>query len=117
MEQHLISLPPGPGFPSLSLLKADLAITLPRLLVNYFQAPPQTWPLRWAATSTAQQPTALFAAPKDQSENADADESDPELESAEEQSQLPNVNDRPGAEEGSPSAARGDDGTINPPFP
>ena len=72
----------------------------------------------WTATSMAHHPlTVLLAAPKGQSENADDDDDDLELESDEEQSQLPATGTRPGAEEGSPAAARGGDGTINPPFP
>ena len=69
-----------------------------------------------AATTTFASWPALFAGPKDQSENAEEDEADLELETDQEQSQLPKAGHRPGADDGSP-AARGGDDTINPSFP
>ena len=68
-----------------------------------------------AAITTSADSPALFAAPKDKAENAEEDEADLELETDEEQSQLPQASHRPGVDDGSP-AARGDD-TINPSFP
>ena len=119
MAQYLIPPFPGPSFPGSPLLKTGLAVALPKLLVSYPLPTAQAWPARWhrAATSTSQQSAALFTAPKDQPENADEDERDLEPESDEKQVQLPEVDARPGADDGSSSAARGGDGTINPPFP
>lgn len=77
---------------------------------------PHASPCFRAATTTFAGSLAIFAAPKDQSENAEEDEADLELENDEEQSQLPKAGHRPGADDGSP-AARGEASTINPSFP
>ena len=77
---------------------------------------PHAMPRFRAATTTFAGSLAVFAAPKDQSENAEEDEADLELENDEEQSQLPKAGHRPGADDGSP-AARGEASTINPSFP
>lgn len=61
-------------------------------------------------------PVLRLVGPGDQAENAEQDEDDLELESDEDHTKLRPGRTRPGAEDGSP-AARGDDGTINPPFP
>lgn len=71
----------------------------------------------WAVTLTAaHRPTLHLVGPGEQSENQEEDENDLELESDEDHSKLRMARTRPGAEDGSP-AAKGDDGTINPPFP
>ncbi|GAB3734345.1 hypothetical protein GCM10027594_15880 [Hymenobacter agri] len=54
--------------------------------------------------------------PGEQTENQEQDEEDLELESDEDHTKLRPGRTRPGTEDGSP-AARGGDGTINPPFP
>ena len=74
-------------------------------------------PVVWASTTTvAARPPLQLIGPGEQSENEEEDEDDLELESDEDHSKLRIAGALPGTEEGSP-AARGDDGTINPPFP
>ena len=60
--------------------------------------------------------TQQLGGPGEQSENEEEDADDLELESDEDPSKLRIARTQPGTEEGS-TAARGDDGTINPPFP
>ena len=67
-------------------------------------------------TTAAARPTLQLIGPGEQSENEEEDEDDLELESDEDHSKLRIAGALPGTEEGSP-AARGGDGTINPPFP
>ena len=74
-------------------------------------------PPRWVTTATGAQCFAFrLVGPGDESENKEEDEDDLELESDEDHRKLRIARARPGTEDGSP-AARGDDGTINPPFP
>ena len=54
--------------------------------------------------------------PENQQEDDDNDD-DLGLENDEDHTKLRVAGARPGAEDGSPSTARGGDGTINPPFP
>lgn len=61
-------------------------------------------------------PTPQLVGPGEQSENEEEDADDLELENDEDHSKLRVARTPPGTEEGS-TAARGNDGTINPPFP
>ena len=62
-------------------------------------------------------PATRLIGPGEESENQEEDQDDLELENDEDHNKLRVASTRPGAEEGSPAAARGGDGTINPPFP
>ena len=71
----------------------------------------------WHISTTAPwQPVLQLIGPNDQAENAEEDEEDLELESDEDPTKLRWARALPGPEEGG-TAARGGDGTINPPFP
>ena len=74
-------------------------------------------PPRWAVTIAALLwPIMWLIGPNDQSENEEENQDDLELENDEDTTKLRSARARPGAEDGS-TAARGEDGTINPPFP
>jgi len=67
--------------------------------------------------TAATPPTPRLVGPGEQSENQqEEDANDLELEIDEDPSKLRSARTRPGLEDGS-TAARGGDGTINPPFP
>ena len=104
-------------FPCIRCLPAPFAErgTQPQPTVRGRNLPATPAALSWTITRTKGGRAPIMAAPKDPAENAEEDEADLELETDEEQSQLPQAGRRPGAEDGS-TAARGDD-TINPSFP
>ena len=95
----------APASSTLLILYAHLAATKARSLPPNGTTPP---PLH---------PTRQSVGPGEQSENQEEEDADDlELESDEDHSKLRVARTPPGTEEGS-TAARGDDGTINPPFP
>ena len=74
-------------------------------------------PPGWAVTATAApKPATRLIGPADQAENEAEEQDDPELESDEDPTKLRSAHAQSGPEDGS-TAARGGDGTINPPFP
>ncbi|GAA4038444.1 hypothetical protein GCM10022409_24910 [Hymenobacter glaciei] len=71
----------------------------------------------WTTTTPPYcRPALQLIGPGEQSENEEEDADDLELENDEDHSKLRLARAQPTAEDGS-TAARGDDGTINPPFP
>lgn len=101
-------------------LAADAASISSRPLLVFHRPPTNSTsygPVVWAVTTAAAARGAQhLVGPDDQDENQDEDESDLELESDEDHSKLRVARPPLGAEEDI-AAARGGEGTINPPFP
>lgn len=71
----------------------------------------------WTVTATAvPKPAARLIGPGDQAENQEEEQDDLELDSDDDPTKLRSAHAQPRPEDGS-TAARGGDGTINPPFP
>ncbi|MET4074144.1 hypothetical protein [Hymenobacter sp. UYCo722] len=112
---------PAPGISCLVSWPAYGAEPISRSPLIVYACPaaagPRFRPPGWATTAAASfHAPLLLVGPGEQTENQEEDEDDLELESDEDQSKLRIASTRPGTEEGS-TAARGGDGTINPPVP